>query len=50
MTTLIIDRYDTIAREQSVPQWMREERYGYCEPSHIGCRTSLLHKLISLFN
>lgn len=50
MNTLIIDHFDAITKEQPVPQWMREERFGYCEPSHINCRTSLFQKLISLFN
>lgn len=32
MTLLTLNDYNTRSTEKFVPQWMREERYNYCEP------------------
>lgn len=51
MTTLFINNYNTYSMEQRTPKWMREERYGYCEPTTQQTQTlkSIWNKLVSLF-
>lgn len=51
MTTLFLNGCNTYSSEQVTPQWMREERYGYCEPFIQPAQTlkSLWNKLLNLF-
>ncbi len=51
MTTLFINDYNTYSMEQTTPKWMREERYGYCEPTAQQAQTfkSFFTKLAHLF-
>lgn len=51
MTTFFINDYTTYSMEQTTPKWMREERYGYCEPTVQQKQTfkSFFTKLASLF-
>lgn len=51
MTTLFLNGYNTYSTEQTTPKWMREERYGYCEPisqQTISAKSVWL-KLVNLF-
>lgn len=51
MTTLFMNNMNTYSTEQITPTWMREERYGYCEPTTQQTLTlrAFFAKLISLF-
>ncbi len=51
MTTLYFNGYNNYSMEQNTPKWMREERYGYCEPTSLPHQTlkSFLQKLMNLF-
>lgn len=51
MTTLFFNGYNTYSCEQTTPKWMREERYGYCEPTTQQTHTlkSVWNKLVTLF-
>lgn len=51
MTTLFLNGCENYSSEQITPQWMREERYSYCEPFSQQVQTvkSLWNKLLNLF-
>ena len=49
MTTLF--SYSTYSTEQTIPKWMREERYDYCEQMTHKTQTfkSFFSKMLNLF-
>lgn len=52
MTTLFFNGYHSDSAQPSTPIWMREERYGYCEPFSQPVQTikSLWHRFLQLFS
>lgn len=52
MTSLFLEAYGT-PREEIIPNWMREERYMYCEHSAVGAlvsKTSFFQRLLQIFS
>ena len=52
MTSLFLEAYGS-PREEAMPNWMREERYMYCDNSAVTTlvsKTSFLPRLIHFFS
>ena len=52
MTSLFLEAYGN-PREEVMPNWMREERYMYCDHNAVGTlvsKTSFLQRLLPFFS
>ncbi len=52
MTSLFLEAYSN-PREEAMPNWMREERYMYCDNSAVTTlvsKTSFLQRLLQFFS
>lgn len=52
MTSLFLEAYGS-PREEAMPNWMREERYMYCDNSAVTTlvsKTSFLQRLLQFFH